>query len=730
MAGFITSSSGESSPKEPQTTPNTAQSVATSEAKQLEINRVKFDPPTPPAANVTTTTTTSNSSGTQTPAPNNNVPNPAPVTPTSPAATPNTTAATEAEPAATSPAPSQPATSKRLWNLENADIQAVIAAVSKETGKNFIIDPRVQGKITIVSTDPMAPDQVYQLFQSILQVLGFAAVPSSSGNVVKIVPDIAAREMGAPLSSPAHPGAGDELIAEVIPLRSASANQLVPILRPLMSQWSNISAYTPTNTLILAGRAGTIAHVVEIVKHMDKADTSQIEVIPMKYAAADKIVAAFTSLQNSDRALGKISNVSVAADPQSNSILISGDLESRILLHHLIAQLDTQRASGPTGNTIVIHLKYLKAKDLATMLGKVSQSAYVDATTPPGSPQQSSSANLNKSVSVQAEESTNSVVISAPPEIMSTLRSIVAQLDSRPRQVLVKAIIATVTETLARSLGIKWGTPNASSTSNNYDNGISNNTVVNNSPTTDIQQGVGVIPDGDLNVIISALQNDILTNILSTPSIMVLDNQEAILSNGQDVAQANRTYSQAGGTTPDTSFQPFTTVERRNVALTLKVTPHISPNNSVSLQIEQTDDSLASPAGAQNLYGVINTSKIKTTVLISSGDVLVLAGLTREALNNQVGKTPILGDIPVIGELFKQRDKRIEKSNLMVFIKPIIISSERQGIAVSDKAYNYIRNKQLKERHGESLIKTEDQNPILPPTKRPPMKKLPVPFDP
>ena len=615
--------------------------------------------------------------------------------------------------AATHVAHHQPA--KQMWNLQGADIKAVIQTISELTGKNFIIDPRVNGKVTVMSSKPMGVDESYKMFLSMLQVLNYSAIPSK--DAVKIVPSSSAKSYGGELVG--HKSSGDEVEVRLLDINNVSAMQLVPVIRPLMQEWGSVNAYTPSNTLILAGMASNISHIVKMVRRMDSDSMSNIEMVTLKHASAKRLVTVINSLMAADKSQGKATNVSISADEENNTILVSGNRYNRVKIKKLIERLDAKQAHGNL-NTEVIHLNYLKATELAPLLTKI---AHGQMTLKAGK-EGAGTVVGNKSVSIQPEKTTNTLIINAPFSLIQTLKKVIVELDGVPDQVLVEAVIVRVDETLVNKLGIIWGTvKNSLGTSTGVVPGTSG---INTGGTSDsFTQGMGFIPGGSIKALLTALSTSTATDILSTPSIVVLNNGEASISNGQSLGVENRQY--AGTATGDSSTQPFTTLQRQNVALTLKVTPQISPNNTVQLKIDQKDDSLANPSNP-GTNPTVNTSSIKTNVLVNSGDILVLGGLLKHDHLGGASKVPVLGDIPLLGKLFTYNDRSFDKKNLMVFIRPIILHTRKDNAKATKKRYRYMRNEQMRWRSGQHLISSRESAPVLPRVDSPKLAQLPDPF--
>ncbi|OGT69525.1 MAG: type II secretion system protein GspD [Gammaproteobacteria bacterium RIFCSPHIGHO2_12_FULL_45_9] len=644
----------------------------------------------------------------------------------------NTEVSSKSLPAVGSPtvAKSNQSSAAFLWNLQDADILSVINEVSQETGKNFIVDPRVNGKITLISNKPVRRGEVYQVFLSVLGLLGYSAIPS--GNVVKIVPNMESGEMATKVATSSSPGQGDEVVVRVIPLQNVTAAQLIPVLRPLLPQWSNIAAYTPGNVLIVVGRAANLQRIMDIVQDVDQASSSHIEVIALHRASAGQVATVLNNLQNASRSSGESPTTSIAADERSNSILLGGPKASRLRMRILISQLDTQGTSS-AGNTEVVYLRYLEAKNLAPLLGKIAQNMMgKEAGHAGGAGQITASVNSMSGgvggmtpakdetfnqTNIQAEPSTNAIIITAPAALMHALKTVVAKLDIRPAQVMVEAIIAEIDEGNLKTLGVQWGTL--------VSQGQANLPVNGNTPTDFPALGTGVfgiIPSTQMRSVLTALENTTGVDILSTPSVVVLDNQKATIEVGQDVPQETGQYATTGSTSTVT---PFTTIVTKPVTLKLDVTPQINLGNAVRLKINLKNDTLRNPENP-GLTPIINTSKIANSVIINDKDILVVGGLISNTTNENVNKIPVLGDVPVLGKLFQQRTRTLQKKNLVVFIKPVIIHNSEDGMLITHSKYEYIRQTQASfvedvARVGKSPLAT-----ILPPWKN--STNLPKPF--
>lgn len=621
-------------------------------------------------------------------------------------------------------------------NLKDADINALISTVAEVTGRNFIVDPRVKGKVTVISSRPMDAEEVYQVFESILRVHGFAAVPS--GEVIKIVPDVNAKQDSIPNATASQPGAGDEMVTRVVSVDNVSAAQLVPILRPLVPQQGHLAAYPSTNVLIISDRARNVERLVDIIHRIDTASDSDVEVIPLQHASATEVVRILTAMDRAEGGQAKAlegGGATMVADERTNSILLGGDHANRLRLRAIITHLDTPLERG--GNTKVIYLKYAKAKDLVEVLTGVGKSQSEEMKG-----KEAAAGNAEKQLDIQADEATNSLVITAPPDLMLSLESVIRQLDIRRQQILVDAIIAEVTMAKARQLGVQWaidghtkgGAPVAGT---NFDNaGTPIGALIAGATGHDISGAIGALTPGfllgggkfnsgnvDFAVVLQALGSDSDSNILSTPSLVTLDNEEAEIVVGQNVPFVTGSYTNTGATSGSTN--PFQTIQREDVGITLKVTPQINEGNAIVMKIEQEVSSIAnSVAGASDI--ITNKRSIKTNVLVENGQVLVLGGLMQDQVREQEQKVPLLGDIPLIGYLFRAKQSNGDKTNLMVFMHPVILTDPDVSERYTSEKYDFIRARQY-ELHGKGVeFLPNKMAPKLPELNK--LLELPPPF--
>jgi general secretion pathway protein D len=619
-------------------------------------------------------------------------------------------------------------------NLKDADIRALISTVSKFTGKNFIIDPRVKAKITVISSETLTPEEVYEVFLSVLQVHGYAAVPS--GSVIKIVPEVNAKQGPLPMKSTIPGNPNDELITKVIGLDHVPAAQLVPILRPLVPQQGHLAAYNPTNTLIITDYAGNIQRLVRIIAGVDKAESDELEVIPLRHASAPELVRIVNSLYP-QAAKDQANQINLAADERTNSILMSGERAIRLKIRTTIMQLDTPLDDGG-GNTHVIYLRYAKAENMMEILtGLQEQQARTTTTgargktaTTTATRQMSGTSFIGENTIIQADAETNALIITADPNTLLSLKSVIRQLDIRRAQVHIEAIIAEISTNRDKEVGVGAVVDGTESSETTFPVGISNlvglgdiiaaaagsedaalNVLSNLGSGLTLGVGAETSSGVRYGLILKALQTDSAANILSTPSIVTLDNEEAEIIVAQNLPFITGQFTGAGTTNPQ---NPFQTIERQDVGLTLRVTPQINEGDTIKLDIEQEVSDVVTIT--ENSGPVTRKRSIKTSVLVDDGGILVLGGLIEEIVDDTQSKVPLLGDIPVLGWLFTSRASTKRKQNLMVFLKPEILRDFNDSAYVTNEKYNYLRAEQIRDEDEDfGLIKGA---PVLPPLEQ------------
>jgi len=612
-------------------------------------------------------------------------------------------------------------------NLKDADIRALISTVSKFTGKNFIIDPRVKAKVTVISANTLSTEEVYEVFLSVLQVHGYAAVPT--GAVIKIVPEVNAKQGPLPLSGNKDNYADDELITKIIRLDHVPASQLVPILRPLVPQQGHLAAYNPTNTLIITDHAGNIQRLLKIIRGVDRPDSDELEIIPLKNASASELVRILNSLNTATAAKGAAANKpKLAADDRTNSILVTGDRSSRLKIRATIGYLDTPLEDG-SGNTHVIYLKYAKAENLVKILTGLKDQGSKAATSKKvkGAPVRATTGStISQNAIIQADDETNALIITADPNTVKNLKAVIRQLDIRRAQVMIEAIIAEITENKSKELGVGLAVDGSPDKDRTVPTAISNFAGIDDvllsilggqtlsSVPSGLSFGVGETTSSGARygLLLRALQNDTNTNILSTPNIVTLDNEEAELIVGQNLPFVTGSFTGTGSNNPN---NPFQTIERQDVGLTLKVTPQINEGDTVKLVLEQETSSVI--PGTEDLGIATRKRSIKTSVLVDDGGILILGGLIQEEVTDSKSKIPLLGDIPLIGFLFRSENTTKTKANLMVFLRPTILRDNKDAAFVTNEKYNYLRGieSEAYDKEDESFGLIDGAAPRLPP---------------
>jgi general secretion pathway protein D len=584
-----------------------------------------------------------------------------------------------------------PAEEQITLNFKNAEITAVINTVADLTGKTFIIDPRVKGQVNVVSSQPLRKDEVLDVFLSLLEVQGYTTV--TVGRAIKIVPNTQMRNTPQPVVDSVT-GDRDEVVTHVQSLKYVSAEDLVPILRPRMDNNAHLAASSASNSLVLSDNASNMQRLLAIIKRVDVNTGREIEVIPLQYALGSEIVRLIDNLwpQNADNASNRIS---VGVDERSNSILISGNSAKRLEMRTLISHLDTPLDSG--GSTQVIYLRYANAENVARILAGLD-----------GSPAAAEGADgMAGNGQIQADTESNALVITAPAARFKALRAVIQKLDVPRAQVHIEAIIAEVSFEKAQELGVEWFVDGSTSDNRTYPIGGTNfpegggtlgsivgSIVAGTLPTfgSGLNAGAAGETSGGTRfaVLLRALATDASTNILSTPSLTMLDNQEAEIVVGQNVPFITGSYTTQGSIG---GVNPFTTVQREDVGITLKVKPQINEGDAITMTIEQ-DISAVAQTSASDTDLTTNKRSIKTTVLVANDDMLVLGGLIDEDVQISQSKVPVLGSIPLLGRLFRFDQTKKVKRTLMVFIHPTIIDDPAQGRLISQSKYTYLQRRQ------------------------------------
>ncbi len=626
-------------------------------------------------------------------------------------------------------------------SFKGTDIQEFINIVGRNLEKTIIVDPSVRGKIDVRSYDMLSEEQYYSFFLNVLEVYGYAVVEMDNG-VIKVIKSKDAKTSAIPVVGDGSIQ-GDAVVTRVVAVRNVSVRELSPLLRQLNDNAGagNVVHYDPANIILITGRAAVVNRLADIIKRVDQAGDKEIEVVELDNASAAEMVRIVDALNKTTDAKSTPAFLQpkLVADDRTNSILISGDPQVRKRLRKLIKQLDVEMATK--GNNRVVYLKYAKAEDLVDVLKGVSDNLQAEKSS--GSKQASSA--KRGEVMISAHSGTNALVLTAPPDIMNALQDVISQLDIRRAQVLIEALIVEMTEGDGINLGVQWGSLDTGAVIQYGNAGTKIGSVmvgleeakdtVESKPIRDSTTGEikyyeqtttkgdystlasalsGVngaalsVVMGDWTALISAVSSDTNSNILSSPSITVMDNGEASFIVGEEIPVI--TGSAAGSNNDN----PFQTVDRKEVGIKLKVVPQINEGNSVQLTIEQEVSNVL-PATSNAAVDVSFAKRqLNTSVMVEDGQMIVLGGLIDERAQESESKVPLLGDIPYLGRLFKSTSSQMQKSNLMVFIKPTIIRDGVTADGITQRKYNFIRAEQLYKADQGLRLMEDVQTPVLP----------------
>ncbi len=621
-------------------------------------------------------------------------------------------------------------------SFNGTDIQEFIETVGRNLQKTIIVDPAVRGRVNVRSYDVLNEEQYYQFFISVLSVYGFAIVEMDK-NFLKVVPSKDAKQDAIPVIGENEKVVGDAVITRVVSVKNVSVRELSPLLRQLIdnSGAGNVVHYDPANVIMITGHAAVVNRLTDIIERIDQAGNTEVDVVNLRYASAPEIVRIVESLskQTNDKNTPVLLQPAFVADERTNSVLISGEPQVRARLIRLIKQLDQEMAT--TGNNKVIYLRYAKADDIVSVLKGVSKNLLAEKQD-----KTKSTASKNNEVEIAAHKGTNALVITAPPDIMRALENVISQLDIRRAQVLIEAMIVELSEVNGANLGVQWGSlsgggmqfGNTGIPITNYlaaqeanKDKVTSETVFDTSnrpvnvevtesgdPTAlaEVLGGVsglaaGVVM-GDWTALITAVSSSSDSNILSSPSLMVLDNEEASFVVGEEVPVI--TGSQVGSN----NTNPFQTVERKDVGIKLTVTPQINEGDSVLLNIKQEISNVLGASGAVDLR--FGKRELSTSILAGDEQMIVLSGLIDEQTNESEQKVPILGDIPFLGHLFKSTSSGKTKRNLMLFIKPTIIRTGLTADGITQRKYNYIRAEQIYHAQENIKLMPGEKHPVIP----------------
>ncbi|NMT64758.1 type II secretion system secretin GspD [Marinobacter orientalis] len=607
-------------------------------------------------------------------------------------------------------------------NLKDADIRAFVTQVADITGYSFVVDPRVKGKVTVLSSAPMNKDEIYDLFLAVLQVHGFTAIPGEE--VIKVVQQVDAKQSAESLDRFTEIPS-EQLITRVIQIDNANALELVPILRPLVAKYGHLAGVAAANALIVSDHSANIRRIEQIVRELDSPSKYEVEVIQLEEAWVGDMVELLQELAPDELGQGGGENAarkySVTADERSNRLILRGDETFRDKMRTLINKLDQPSATG--GTTKVIRLSHADANNLTEILKGVMGELVKESPGASGSSGGGSGGNRNTGFAVFADEGLNALVVRGEPSMMQEAELIVQALDVRRAQVMIEAAIVEISDELGQDLGVQLAvgdesgesTPVAGTSFNNVGNSLGDvlGAILSESFISPAVGGITVgagqrDEDGiSWGILLQALSTSAAANLLSTPSIITLDNQESEIIVGQNVPFRTGQSTVTG----DGTTNPFTTIERRDIGLTLKVTPTISADGLVRLVVEQTTENIGdSVESASDI--ITNKREIKTTVLADDGETIVLGGLTTDDLQINKSKVPFLGDIPVLGRLFSSESERRVKRNLLVFLRPTIMLGKAESIAATDEKFQSLWEINLGVRRKLGL-----PDPESPPTK-------------
>ncbi len=675
-------------------------------------------------------------------------------------------------------ATSAPAGEPVTLNFVNADIEAVARTMATITGRNVVVDPRVKGQLNLVAERPVSPAAAFQQFLAALRLQGFTVVESSG--LYKVVPEADAKLQGGSVSvarggSAASSGlAGGQIVTQIFKLNYESAGNLVPVLRPLISPNNTININPGTNALVITDYADNLQRLGKIIAAMDVSNATDVEIIPLQNAIATELAPLVARLIDGGAASGGASSTpgqtdtffktTLLAEPRSNALIVRAANPARVAqVRALVAKLDQAPAAGnasANGNIHVVYLKNADATQLATTLRAAmaangagaaasssaapssgNSSAGLSAAMGMGAGSTSTSNQPSTGGQIQADPATNSLIITAPEPQYRQLRAVIEQLDGRRAQVLVESLIAEVNVEKSAQFGIQW--QSLIGQNSNLIGIVGSNFNVGGANLFNLAQSIyqkdgQVLPSGGMNIglagkhngeyVLGALANLLQTsgdgNVLSTPNLLTLDNEEAKILIGENVPFPTGSYANTGGNT--SSVNPFTTVERKDVGLTLRVRPQINENGTVKLVIYQ-ETSAVKASNEKSLNGPTTTKRsIESTVLVEDGSIIVIGGLLQDKYSGGQEKVPFLGDIPGIGALFRSDTRTREKTNLMVFLRPVVLRSGDDSSRLSMDRYDLMRGLQQNAQPTPSATVPINEGPLLPALAEQPFPGNPI----
>ncbi len=613
---------------------------------------------------------------------------------------------------------------EQTWtvNFKDSDIQEVIKFVADVTGKTTVIDQRVKGRVKVISSKPLNEEELLHLFRTVLEIHDYTLV--EVGDVIRVVPLKDARSSPVPVTGQKTREEG--FVTQVIQLQNIAAAKVLPVIRPLVPQHSHLAAYDPSNSIVISDSVDNIARIRSLIERIDKSATPVTDVVELRYANADEMVQTLTKIDKDEKSRGSQNKVTLIADKRNNAVLITGEELQRQRLKLLLRKLDKPKAQ--TGNVRVVYLEYAKAKPTAEVLTKIVSNL---SKLGPGGKADAA----KTSATVEADEDTNSLLITAEGDTLSSLLEVVERLDIRRAQVLVEAIIVELGDNVDEALGVGWmfrnsekgvfgvsegGNASPTLTGAAFqgaiadaddDDSISVLTSLATALGGTTGQLLGVVgtnDDVDFTTVLTALETDSNSNVLSTPSLLTMDNKEASFTVGENVPFITGSFTNTG--TGGVS-SPFQTVQREDVGITLKVTPHVNEGDRILLDISQE----ISDVKSQTANGpVTSQTKVETQVLSSSGEVIVMSGFMKESSRQSEQRVPILGNIPLIGRLFRKNTDNQSKSNLAIFIRATVIRDDEALSGATAEKYQHIRQMQLDMRDKGFLRVKDSSAPLLP----------------
>jgi len=602
-------------------------------------------------------------------------------------------------------------TDKYTLDMRGVEIREFINTISKMIGKTIITDAKVRGKVDIQSPSELTADELYEIFLVQLGISGFSVVDTQNG-LLKVIPSQGAKLEGTRISDSADVGNSEALVTRIVEVNNVNANQLAATLRPLIDpRLGIIAAYETSNVILVTDRSSNVRRIAQIIAKVDQADSQTLELIPLYNASAVELERILKNLTQQANGKQAVSNGSIiTSDQRTNMLIVKADANMRKKIRRIVGQLDSEVQT--TSNTKVIYLKYAKAKEISQVLKGIS-----DTIIKTEEQKQSGADNtLSSNINIDIHEPTNTVVMSGSPHIIKTLETIITQLDIRRAQVLVEAVIAEVSEDKAKELGVQWligstnrGYAGSGFSTNNSPNIITAAAAIAAGESAGfgngLNFGLGKISDGGVSfaALINAIETDEDSNLLSTPSIVTLDNEEAYIQVGQEIPIITTSST-------TTANNPFQTVERRDIGIKLTVTPQINEGDAIQLYIEQEVSTVNTDVKASDI--VTDKRLINTSVLIDDGGVITLGGLIEEKIEDTHSKVPLLGDIPLIGKLFSSRTATRKKRTLMVFIRPTIIRSQIVANELSSSKYNYLYAQQVLFNASNSALYPKTQDTI------------------